>query len=159
MHESQIDDDDDTNNDSITINVNMEQVDDNNSKSLLSILERRAIRSLDWLCDAISNAGAKTVSNRRMGKSHGVSTWADEEEMNKSSSLKPATNGRLLRMHFAMSASPALPWSLMPTQSSIKVMPGETHIDPEFVDDPCMDRVNSIALSYAFFKTDEEEEE
>ena len=33
------------------------------------------------------------------------------------------------------------------------------YIDPEFLDDPAMDGVNSITLSYTFFKTDEEDVE
>lgn len=35
-------------------------------------------------------------------------------------------------------------------------MPVFFFIDPEFVDDPAMDSVNHITLSYTFFKTDEE---
>ena len=31
------------------------------------------------------------------------------------------------------------------------------YIDPEFLDDPSMDTVNNITLSYTFFKTNEEE--
>ena len=202
----------------MTINVNIEQMDENgdNKTSLLSILERRLIRSLDWLYDVVNNAGIKTVTNRRMGKSHGANTWTDEEEMNRLSTLKPVADGRLLRIYFTTNTSSVLPWSFEPTQSSIKVIPGETalsfftavnnsnkpitgvatynvhpakaglyfnkiqcfcfeeqrllpgetvdmpvffYIDPEFMDDPYMDRVNSITLSYTFFKTDEDEEE
>ena len=32
-------------------------------------------------------------------------------------------------------------------------------IDPEILDDPAMDNVNTITLSYTFFKTGEEEPE
>ena len=35
-------------------------------------------------------------------------------------------------------------------------MPVFFYVDPEFLDDPSMDGVNSITLSYTFFKTDEE---
>lgn len=38
-------------------------------------------------------------------------------------------------------------------------MPVFFYVDPEFLDDPAMDGVNSITLSYTFFKTDEEEME
>ena len=38
-------------------------------------------------------------------------------------------------------------------------MPVFFYIDPEFLDDPAMDGVNSITLSYTFFKTDEEDVE
>ena len=38
-------------------------------------------------------------------------------------------------------------------------MPVFFYIDPDFLDDPAMDGVNSITLSYTFFKTDEEDVE
>jgi cytochrome c oxidase assembly protein subunit 11 len=38
-------------------------------------------------------------------------------------------------------------------------MPVFFYIDPEFANDPAMDSVNTITLSYTFFKTGEEDEE
>ena len=38
-------------------------------------------------------------------------------------------------------------------------MPVFFFIDPEFLNDPAMESVNLITLSYTFFKTGEEEEE
>jgi cytochrome c oxidase assembly protein subunit 11 len=37
-------------------------------------------------------------------------------------------------------------------------MPVFFFIDPEIVDDPAMRNVNSIVLSYTFFKTDEDDD-
>ena len=169
------------------------------------------MRGLDRLYDMINNAGVKTV--RRVGNAH---TWTDEEEVKKLSTLKPVSDGKLLRIYFTTNTSSVLPWSFTPTQSSIKVIPGETalsfftatnhsnkpitgvatynvhpakaglyfnkiqcfcfeeqrllpgetvdmpvffYIDPDFMDDPYIDRVNSITLSYTFFKTDEDDDD
>jgi len=193
--------------DELTITPRIEQDDG----SLTSILQRRLMRGLDDLYDLINNAGIKKV--RRVGNAH---TWTDEDELKKLSTLKPVSDGRLLRIYFTTNTSSILPWSFTPTQPSIKVIPGETalsfftatnnsnkpitgvatynvhpakaglyfnkiqcfcfeeqrllpgetvdmpvffYIDPEFMDDPYMDRVNSITLSYTFFKTDEDEDE
>lgn len=38
-------------------------------------------------------------------------------------------------------------------------MPVFFYIDPEFVEDPAMENVNTITLSYTFFKTGEEDVE
>jgi len=191
----------------------MEEEEEN--PSLSSILKRRMLRQLDRMFDLITNAAVKTTTSNRIGNTH-ANTWTDEEAAAKLSTLKPVENGRLLKIHFTTNTSDVLPWTFVPTQRFVKVVPGETalcfftatnnsnkpitgvatynvqppkaglyfnkvqcfcfeeqrllpgetvdmpvffYIDPEFMDDPYMDRVHSITLSYTFFKTDIEDEE
>jgi len=186
--------------------------DDDDDNSLTSILRRRLLRQLDKTYLAIQSFTRKTITGNRVGNTH-ANTWTDEDAAAKLSSLKPVPNGRLLRIFLDANTSDVLPWSFKPTQSSVRVVPGETalcfftctnnsdtpitgvatynvhppkaglyfnkvqcfcfeeqrllpgetvdmpvffYIDPEFVDDPYMDRVSSITLSYTFFKTDVE---
>mmetsp|Transcript_351 Transcript_351/g.644 ORF Transcript_351/g.644 Transcript_351/m.644 type:complete len:262 (-) Transcript_351:85-870(-) len=148
----------------------------------------------------------------------GTTQRADEAKAN---TVKPVVGGRVIRVDFDGSVHSTLPWKFRPTQSNVKLVPGETalafytvknttnkpitgvatynvfppkagiyfnkiqcfcfeeqrigpheeidmpvffFIDPEFADDPSMDNVKIITLSYTFFKTndsddDEEEEE
>ena len=130
--------------------------------------------------------------------------------------LKPAETSRVIRVTFDGSVSDSLPWSFVPAQRDVRVVPGESAlafyvtknnsekaitgvatynvmppqagpyfvkiqcfcfdeqrlqageevdmpvlfvIDPKFLEDPSLKRVSNIALSYNFFRTDDEDEE
>jgi cytochrome c oxidase assembly protein subunit 11 len=60
---------------------------------------------------------------RKTGRVH---TWTDEEAAAKLASLKPVKNGRLITVRFDSTVSDVLPWTFVPTQLDVKVVPGET---------------------------------
>jgi cytochrome c oxidase assembly protein subunit 11 len=143
----------------------------------------------------------------------GTTQVADDE---KSRNIVPVEGGKILKIYFTSSVHDTMPWKFKPTQTEVRVVPGETalafytvknnakhpisgiatynvfppkaglyfnkiqcfcfeeqrlegqeeidmpvffYIDPDFVDDPSMETVNHITLSYTFFKTGEEFEE
>jgi cytochrome c oxidase assembly protein subunit 11 len=62
----------------------------------------------------------------KMSSSSRVHTWTDEEAAEKLASLKPVTNGRLITVRFDTTVGDVLPWTFVPTQLDVKVVPGET---------------------------------
>jgi len=150
--------------------------------------------------------GSSGTSHGRGGK-----TWTDEEAAAKLASLRPRKDGKLITVRFDSTVGDVLPWSFVPTQLDVKVLPGETalsfftatnhsdkaitgvatynvyppkmglyfskiqcfcfeeqrllpgetvdmpvffFIDPDVMDDPQMNNVHSVTLSYTFFQTD-----
>mmetsp|Transcript_1581 Transcript_1581/g.2570 ORF Transcript_1581/g.2570 Transcript_1581/m.2570 type:complete len:235 (-) Transcript_1581:70-774(-) len=140
----------------------------------------------------------------------GTTQVADEK---KAKAVKPVEGANIIKVYFMSSVHDEMPWKFKPTQSEVKVVPGETalafytvknptdhavtgvatynvfppkaglyfnkiqcfcfeeqrlgpheeidmpvffFIDPEMVDDPAMDNISNITLSYTFFKTGEE---
>lgn len=55
-----------------------------------------------------------------------VHTWTDEEAAAKLASLKPVENGKLITVRFDSTVGDVLPWTFVPTQLDVKVVPGET---------------------------------
>ena len=55
-----------------------------------------------------------------------VHTWTDEDAAAKLASLKPVTNGRLITVRFDSTVGDVLPWTFVPAQLDVKVVPGET---------------------------------
>lgn len=55
-----------------------------------------------------------------------VHTWTDEEAAAKLASLKPVANADLLTVRFDTTVGDVLPWSFVPVQLDVKVVPGET---------------------------------
>lgn len=55
-----------------------------------------------------------------------VHTWTDEEAAAKLASLKPVSNADMLTVRFDTTVSDVLPWSFVPVQLDVKVVPGET---------------------------------
>mmetsp|Transcript_1604 Transcript_1604/g.2474 ORF Transcript_1604/g.2474 Transcript_1604/m.2474 type:complete len:299 (-) Transcript_1604:286-1182(-) len=71
-------------------------------------------------------AAEMTTTKNAVGKSH-ANTWTDEEASEKLASLKPnLTGGRLIRVCFDSTIGDVLPWTFVPAQASVKVVPGET---------------------------------
>lgn len=132
----------------------------------------------------------------------------------KAITVKPADGSKILTVSFKSSVPDTMPWTFVPTQNEVKIIPGETalafytarnnsdkaiigvatynvippkaalyfnkiqcfcfeeqrlepqeeidmpvffFIDPAMLDDPALKNINSIVLSYTFFKTGEEE--
>ncbi len=55
-----------------------------------------------------------------------VHTWTEEEAAAKLTLLKPLANGRLITVRFDTTVGDVLPWTSVPTQLHVKVVPGET---------------------------------
>ena len=55
-----------------------------------------------------------------------VHTWTDEDAARRLASLKPVENGRLITVRFDSTVGDVLPWTFVPTQLDVKVVPGET---------------------------------
>mmetsp|Transcript_20311 Transcript_20311/g.36681 ORF Transcript_20311/g.36681 Transcript_20311/m.36681 type:complete len:377 (+) Transcript_20311:178-1308(+) len=61
--------------------------------------------------------------------SHGrgsAKTWTDEEAAEKLASLRPRKDGKLITVRFDSTVGDVLPWSFIPAQLDVKVVPGET---------------------------------
>lgn len=56
----------------------------------------------------------------------GAKTWTDEEAAAKLASLRPRRDGKLITVRFDSTVGDILPWSFVPTQLDVKVVPGET---------------------------------
>ncbi|KOB68380.1 Cytochrome c oxidase assembly protein cox11 [Operophtera brumata] len=63
---------------------------------------------------------------------------------------------RPLKIRFNADTASSMQWNFKPQQRDITVdMPVFFYIDPEFVDDPKMEYVDEIVLSYTFFEAKE----
>jgi len=56
----------------------------------------------------------------------GARTWTDEEAAAKLASLRPVKDGKLITIRFDSTVDDILPWSFVPAQLDVKVVPGET---------------------------------
>jgi cytochrome c oxidase assembly protein subunit 11 len=56
----------------------------------------------------------------------GGKTWTDEEAAEKVASLRPRKDGRLITVRFDSTVGDVLPWTFVPAQLDVKVVPGET---------------------------------
>ncbi|KAL7536516.1 hypothetical protein ACHAXR_007934 [Thalassiosira sp. AJA248-18] len=56
----------------------------------------------------------------------GAKTWTDEEAAEKLASLRPRKDGKLITVRFDSTVGDVLPWSFIPAQLDVKVVPGET---------------------------------
>lgn len=65
--------------------------------------------------------GSPGASHGRGGK-----TWTDEEAAEKLASLRPRKDGQLITVRFDSTVGDVLPWSFVPAQLDVKVVPGET---------------------------------
>lgn len=55
-----------------------------------------------------------------------VHTWTDQDAAARLASLKPVANADLLTVRFDTTVGDVLPWSFVPVQLDVKVVPGET---------------------------------
>lgn len=55
-----------------------------------------------------------------------VHTWTDEEAAARLASLRPVENAKLITVRFDTTTGDAMPWSFVPVQLDVKVVPGET---------------------------------
>jgi cytochrome c oxidase assembly protein subunit 11 len=55
-----------------------------------------------------------------------VHTWTDEDAAAKLASLRPVENAKLITVRFDTTVGDVMPWSFVPVQLDVKVVPGET---------------------------------
>ena len=55
-----------------------------------------------------------------------VHTWTDEEAASRLASLRPVENAKLITVRFDSTVGDTIPWSFVPVQLDVKVVPGET---------------------------------
>lgn len=81
----------------------------------------------DKLID-MSNVPREMLPQSKGSFSHGrgAKTWTDEEAAERLKSLKPVKDGRLITVRFDSTIGDIMPWSFVPTQLDVKVVPGET---------------------------------
>ncbi|EEC44114.1 predicted protein, partial [Phaeodactylum tricornutum CCAP 1055/1] len=60
------------------------------------------------------------------GTTQRVHTWTDQDAAARLASLKPVANADLLTVRFDTTVGDVLPWSFVPVQLDVKVVPGET---------------------------------
>jgi len=65
-------------------------------------------------------------SRSRSHGSGGAKTWTDEDAAERLKTMKPMVNGRLITVRFDSTVGDVMPWSFVPTQLDVKVVPGET---------------------------------
>lgn len=68
----------------------------------------------------------KSVIDQLPGRTAKVHTWTDEEAAAKLATLKPVENAHLLTVRFDSTVDDVIPWSFVPVQLDVKVVPGET---------------------------------
>jgi cytochrome c oxidase assembly protein subunit 11 len=72
-----------------------------------------------------SSSSAGGSSKSRFGGAR-VHTWTDEEAAARLATLKPVANADLMTIRFDTTVSDVMPWSFVPVQLDVKVVPGET---------------------------------
>jgi len=76
----------------------------------------------------LSNVPSEMLPSSR-SQSHGskgAKTWTDEEAAARLATLRPIKNGKLITVRFDSTVGDVMPWSFVPTQLDVKVVPGET---------------------------------
>ena len=68
----------------------------------------------------------KSLPAAPSGSGTRVHTWTDEEAAARLASLRPVENATLMTVRFDATVGDVLPWSFVPTQLDVKVVPGET---------------------------------
>jgi cytochrome c oxidase assembly protein subunit 11 len=76
--------------------------------------------------NAVEQAFRSVIQKIAPKSSARVHTWTDEEAASRLASLKPAVNANLITVRFDTTVGDVMPWSFVPVQLDVKVVPGET---------------------------------
>jgi len=79
----------------------------------------------EMLPGSIVGSGGGSGGSTSHGRG-GAKTWTDEEAAAKLASLRPCKDGKLITVRFDSTVGDVLPWSFVPAQLDVKVVPGET---------------------------------
>jgi cytochrome c oxidase assembly protein subunit 11 len=63
----------------------------------------------------------------------------------KAITVKPVENGKLIRIDFTSNVHSSMPWSFVPTQKSIRILPGETALAFYTVKNPTKKTITGVA--------------
>lgn len=88
---------------------------------LSSILSPVTIRALQSILAAIF-----PFQPRWGGGGAKVHTWTDDDAVERLRTLKPVANAELITVRFDTTVPDVMPWSFVPVQLDVKIVPGET---------------------------------
>jgi cytochrome c oxidase assembly protein subunit 11 len=75
---------------------------------------------------AFAKAFTKIMQFVRPKSSARVHTWTDEDAAARLAELRPVANANLVTVRFDTTINDIMPWSFVPVQRDVKVVPGET---------------------------------
>lgn len=87
---------------------------------------QRVVFGEDGAPNALEKAFRGLIQKIAPKSSAKVHTWTDEEAASRLASLKPAENANLITVRFDTTIGDVMPWSFVPVQLDVKVVPGET---------------------------------
>ncbi|KAL3936452.1 MAG: hypothetical protein SGBAC_008233 [Bacillariaceae sp.] len=87
---------------------------------------QRVVFGEDGKPNALESAFRSVVQKIAPKSSAKVHTWTDEEAASRLASLRPATDANLITVRFDTTIGDVMPWSFVPVQLDVKVVPGET---------------------------------
>mmetsp|Transcript_21293 Transcript_21293/g.29863 ORF Transcript_21293/g.29863 Transcript_21293/m.29863 type:complete len:391 (+) Transcript_21293:168-1340(+) len=103
-----------------------DRMEDSNRSKLSQSMYDKLVKASNLTQDVLPSF-ASTQNQTKHGRSGKTAkTWTDEEAAERLASLRPVHNGRLLTVRFDSTVSDVMPWSFVPTQLDVKVVPGET---------------------------------
>ena len=76
--------------------------------------------------ESLLQAATARLTNTTTSSSARVHTWTDEDAAARLASLQPVPNAELVTVRFDTTVNDILPWSFVPVQLDVKVVPGET---------------------------------
>lgn len=87
---------------------------------------QRVVFGEDGAPNALEKAFRGIIQKIAPKSSAKVHTWTDEEAASRLASLRPAENANLITVRFDTTIGDVMPWSFVPVQLDVKVVPGET---------------------------------
>lgn len=87
---------------------------------------QRVIFNDDGKPNALESAFRSLLQKMAPKSSAKVHTWTDEEAASKLASLRPVSDANLITVRFDTTIGDVMPWSFVPVQLDVKVVPGET---------------------------------
>lgn len=87
---------------------------------------QRVIFGDDGKPNAFESAFRSLLRKMAPKSSAKVHTWTDEEAASKLASLRPVSDANLVTVRFDTTIGDVMPWSFVPVQLDVKVVPGET---------------------------------
>ncbi|CAJ1953731.1 unnamed protein product [Cylindrotheca closterium] len=87
---------------------------------------QRVVFGDDGKPNALESAFRSVLQKIAPKSSAKVHTWTDEEAASRLASLRPVSDANLITVRFDTTIGDVMPWSFVPVQLDVKVVPGET---------------------------------